>query len=193
MLSRQSLSTHLDCHQVAQSAVGKEQGGVSESMRLAAARRLSMLAASVVDHQAVFTPKSRSVTTFSNCTPRARNQGNCNHSEVQTGPLKVALCSSPAKFQNARSTDSLKSGLWNQGHSSAGRSEPWVRTFAAASSVSSGKMAHQERPIARPDADELDITYLTQEQAVAIDEELMGPLGFSVDQLMVRCYLLPGL
>lgn len=29
-----------------------------------------------------------------------------------------------------------------------------------------------------------DITYLTQEQAQSLDAELMGPLGFSVDQLM---------
>ncbi|KAK9829256.1 hypothetical protein WJX72_004821 [[Myrmecia] bisecta] len=31
---------------------------------------------------------------------------------------------------------------------------------------------------------EYQLTYLGQEEAVAIDEELMGPLGFSVDQLM---------
>lgn len=30
------------------------------------------------------------------------------------------------------------------------------------------------------------ITYLTQREAAEIDETLMGPLGFSVDQLMVR-------
>jgi len=29
------------------------------------------------------------------------------------------------------------------------------------------------------------ISYLSQREAAAIDEELMGPLGFSVDQLMV--------
>eukprot|EP00884_Botryococcus_braunii_P005862 jgi/Botrbrau1/15277/Bobra.97_1s0003.1 len=29
-----------------------------------------------------------------------------------------------------------------------------------------------------------DVTYLSQQQAIALDEELMGPLGFSVDQLM---------
>jgi NAD(P)H-hydrate epimerase len=33
-------------------------------------------------------------------------------------------------------------------------------------------------------ADSSEITYLSQEQAVQVDEELMGPLGFSVDQLM---------
>lgn len=31
-----------------------------------------------------------------------------------------------------------------------------------------------------------DISYLTQREAAEIDEVLMGPLGFSVDQLMVR-------
>eukprot|EP00951_Prasinocladus_malaysianus_P042385 scaffold512916_cov42-Prasinocladus_malaysianus.AAC.1 len=30
----------------------------------------------------------------------------------------------------------------------------------------------------------MDLTYVGQEQAIKIDEELMGPLGFSVDQLM---------
>ena len=29
------------------------------------------------------------------------------------------------------------------------------------------------------------VSYLTQQQAAEVDEELMGPLGFSVDQLMV--------
>jgi len=29
------------------------------------------------------------------------------------------------------------------------------------------------------------VTYLKQQEAVEIDETLMGPLGFSVDQLMV--------
>eukprot|EP00242_Pyramimonas_sp_CCMP2087_P014501 CAMPEP_0198221154 /NCGR_PEP_ID=MMETSP1445-20131203/82412_1 /TAXON_ID=36898 /ORGANISM="Pyramimonas sp., Strain CCMP2087" /LENGTH=146 /DNA_ID=CAMNT_0043899181 /DNA_START=258 /DNA_END=694 /DNA_ORIENTATION=+ len=29
-----------------------------------------------------------------------------------------------------------------------------------------------------------EITYLKQNEAVAVDEELMGPLGFSIDQLM---------
>jgi NAD(P)H-hydrate epimerase len=30
-----------------------------------------------------------------------------------------------------------------------------------------------------------EVTHLTQRDAVEIDEQLMGPLGFSVDQLMV--------
>eukprot|EP00878_Enallax_costatus_P008270 GHUV01008646.1.p1 GENE.GHUV01008646.1~~GHUV01008646.1.p1 ORF type:complete len:545 (+),score=109.88 GHUV01008646.1:3292-4926(+) len=34
------------------------------------------------------------------------------------------------------------------------------------------------------DAAQMDITHLAQAEAVAVDEELMGPLGFSVDQLM---------
>lgn len=32
------------------------------------------------------------------------------------------------------------------------------------------------------------VTYLTQREAAEIDETLMGPLGFSVDQLMVSFY-----
>lgn len=31
-----------------------------------------------------------------------------------------------------------------------------------------------------------EISYLTQQQAVEIDQILMGPFGFSVDQLMVK-------
>jgi len=31
-----------------------------------------------------------------------------------------------------------------------------------------------------------EVTHLTQRDAAEIDEQLMGPLGFSVDQLMVR-------
>lgn len=31
-----------------------------------------------------------------------------------------------------------------------------------------------------------EVTYLSQRDAAEIDEQLMGPLGFSVDQLMVR-------
>lgn len=33
-----------------------------------------------------------------------------------------------------------------------------------------------------------DISYLTQREAAEIDEILMGPLGFSVDQLMVSLF-----
>ena len=32
------------------------------------------------------------------------------------------------------------------------------------------------------------ISYLSQREAAEIDETLMGPLGFSVDQLMVSLY-----
>jgi pyridoxal 5'-phosphate synthase / NAD(P)H-hydrate epimerase len=35
-----------------------------------------------------------------------------------------------------------------------------------------------------------EVTHLTQRDAAEIDEQLMGPLGFSVDQLMVRDYSL---
>ena len=34
------------------------------------------------------------------------------------------------------------------------------------------------------------VSYLSQQEAASIDEILMGPLGFSVDQLMVRDSLL---
>lgn len=34
-------------------------------------------------------------------------------------------------------------------------------------------------------ADPSSVSYLTQREAAEVDENLMGPLGFSVDQLMV--------
>jgi hypothetical protein len=39
-----------------------------------------------------------------------------------------------------------------------------------------------------------EVTHLTQRDAAEIDEQLMGPLGFSVDQLMVSqlLFFLPG-
>lgn len=43
-------------------------------------------------------------------------------------------------------------------------------------------MADREVQIQNPDS----ISYLTQREAAEIDEILMGPLGFSVDQLMVK-------
>jgi NAD(P)H-hydrate epimerase len=36
-----------------------------------------------------------------------------------------------------------------------------------------------------------EVTHLAQREAAEIDEQLMGPLGFSVDQLMVRYSSLP--
>ena len=43
-------------------------------------------------------------------------------------------------------------------------------------------MADRAVQIQNPDS----ISYLTQREAAEIDEILMGPLGFSVDQLMVK-------
>lgn len=49
----------------------------------------------------------------------------------------------------------------------------------------SGEVVPQKSPndFQTPEA----ISYLTQKEAAEIDEILMGPLGFSVDQLMVNC------
>lgn len=38
-------------------------------------------------------------------------------------------------------------------------------------------------------ADSIPISYLTQREATEIDETLMGPLGLTVDQLMVSIFL----
>ncbi|KAF8072363.1 PPOX1 [Scenedesmus sp. PABB004] len=55
-------------------------------------------------------------------------------------------------------------------------------------SIKRAKRSLHQRGAAAPGAgaaaDVMDITHLTQAEAVAVDEELMGPLGFSVDQLM---------
>lgn len=54
---------------------------------------------------------------------------------------------------------------------------PAIRAFCSKGSVGMGDGAVQH-----PDS----ISYLTQREAAEIDEILMGPLGFSVDQLMVH-------
>ena len=41
-------------------------------------------------------------------------------------------------------------------------------------------------PTSHNQVDGESISYLTQAEAAAIDETLMGELGFSIDQLMVR-------
>lgn len=54
---------------------------------------------------------------------------------------------------------------------------PSIRPFSAKFKGSSSAL------MANFNAD--SVTYLTQREAAEIDETLMGPLGFSVDQLMV--------
>lgn len=53
-------------------------------------------------------------------------------------------------------------------------------------------MANNIKVVQNPDS----ISYLNQREAAEVDEILMGPLGFSVDQLMVsgfRVHLLSGI
>ncbi|KAL5054848.1 hypothetical protein RYX36_035530 [Vicia faba] len=53
---------------------------------------------------------------------------------------------------------------------------PTIRSFSA-------KITSSCKAMANFDSD--SVTYLKQQEAAEIDETLMGPLGFSVDQLMV--------
>lgn len=55
---------------------------------------------------------------------------------------------------------------------------PTIRTFCSNSGTTSKRMA--DSVVQNPDS----ISYLNQREAAEIDEILMGPLGFSIDQLM---------
>lgn len=65
---------------------------------------------------------------------------------------------------------------------------PGIRAFST--KLFSG--ATREAGLAQSMAD--SVSYLTQREAAEIDETLMGPLGFSVDQLMVTlCFSISSL
>ena len=65
---------------------------------------------------------------------------------------------------------------------------PRIRPFSTNLTASYSSSAFAQI-MANFDAD--SVTYLTQRDAAEIDETLMGPLGFSVDQLMVISFFIP--
>ncbi|GAQ89473.1 putative pyridoxin (pyrodoxamine) 5'-phosphate oxidase [Klebsormidium nitens] len=171
MLSCKSSRPPLNCPKVVPRPSAEVSTTVCGSMRQAAVRRLSVLAASVINSQIASVCDSgvrRSLQSYAQCSS---SPGNNTHNAVTSGSL-TSSCSAPYEFQHLASfgTSSLHRDL-------ARGSRAQFSTQAVSTSEKGANMAFQA-------ASEPDISYLTQKEAAAIDEELMGPLGFSVDQLM---------
>nr|DAD22059.1 TPA_asm: hypothetical protein HUJ06_023522 [Nelumbo nucifera] len=99
------------------------------------------------------------------------NVSNANHTCSQSSPL-------PAKsFCFFRNVSSLPAGFWGSRSSSATRDSFW--RFGEVRGMASMVVSSLQN-LQNPDS----LSYLTQKEAAEIDEILMGPLGFSVDQLM---------
>lgn len=131
-----------------------------------ALRRLSVLAASLIDR--------RSASASFSCILSLNSQENGTHNGVTSQSLTASSCIAPWKLQNL-----VSCGASTLHRDLARASSARISTQAVSTSEKGTEMAFQSVP-------EPDISYLTQKEAAAIDEELMGPLGFSVDQLMVR-------
>ena len=98
-------------------------------------------------------------------------QTNIAGGQVQSGPCKTRVFSSFG-FTDRHLFHRLKSSAYSN-------------TRRLVSAAMSSTVAS---PVPSPDQS-TDYSYLKQAEAQAIDEELMGPLGFSIDQLMVSHFV----
>ena len=95
------------------------------------------------------------------------------HSTPSSWPL-APLQRCPSRLTPQRLSRQTRQGALSQNHPST------IQICAATRLAAMTSAAATSFPVA-------DVTHLTQQEAIAVDEELFSSLGFSVDQLMVSC------